>query len=92
MSDDVRAHLWVTGRVQGVFFRATCKEEGVALGLRGWVRNTPEGGVEAVAEGPREHVDAFIRWCHKGPPAARVQNVRVEWETPQSEKPFHVTV
>ncbi len=78
MSDDVRARVYVTGRVQGVFFRASCRDVGVALDLRGWVRNAGDGGVEAVAEGPREKVEELIRWCHQGPTAARVAGVRIE--------------
>lgn len=86
----VRAHLYIAGRVQGVFYRATCRDVAAGLGLAGWVRNCPDGSVEAVAEGPQSAVDEFIRWCRKGPPAARVSSVRLEWETPQNESGFRV--
>ncbi len=73
-----RAHLQITGEVQGVFFRASMSERAMALGLSGWVANHPDGGVEAVVEGPADRVDAIVRWCHTGPPAARVDDCTVE--------------
>lgn len=91
MSDDVRARVYITGRVQGVFYRAACRDAAARLDLRGWVRNAADGSVEAVAEGPREKVEAFVLWCHKGPPAARVTAVRVEWEPLQNESGFRIT-
>ncbi len=81
MSDTVRAHIRVTGRVQGVFFRQTTAQEASLLGVTGWVRNLPDGDVEAVVEGGPESVDRLIAWCHHGPPAARVDGVSVSWET-----------
>lgn len=81
----VRAVILVTGRVQGVFYRASALEEAQRLGLTGWVRNLPDGGVEAVAEGPREAVEGFVAWCREGPPAARVDDVRVEWSAARDE-------
>jgi len=80
-----RAVILVSGRVQGVFFRASALEEAQRLGLTGWVRNLPDGGVESVAEGPREAVEAFVAWCHEGPPSARVDDVRVEWSPSRDE-------
>jgi acylphosphatase len=74
----LRAHLKIHGRVQGVFFRATTQEEGRRLGLTGWVRNCPDGSVETVAEGESEKVEEFIRWCRHGPSPARVERVDVE--------------
>jgi acylphosphatase len=74
-----RAELLITGRVQGVFYRASAQQEGMRLGLLGEVRNLPGGSVEAVVEGPRERIEEFIDWCKRGPPAAEVENVRVRW-------------
>ncbi len=86
-----RVHLWISGRVQGVFFRASARDEARRLGLRGWVRNLPDGRVEAVAEGSSEGVDAFVAWCHSGPPMARVDHVEVVEEPPTGrEGPFAV--
>ncbi|MCS7117754.1 MAG: acylphosphatase [Thaumarchaeota archaeon] len=76
----VRAHVWVSGRVQGVFFRANTKRVAEELGLRGWVRNLPDGRVEAVFEGPEDSVMRAIEWCRKGPPRAAVEDVDVRWE------------
>jgi acylphosphatase len=77
--DDVRAHLTIHGRVQGVYFRAATVYEAQNLGLTGWVRNCPDGSVEAVAEGPRDKLDVLIAWCHKGPAGARVTQVDVSF-------------
>jgi acylphosphatase len=68
----VRAHVWVEGLVQGVRFRQSLQEEALRLGVCGWVRNLPDGRVEAVLEGGQEQVEALLRWCHRGPQAARV--------------------
>ncbi|HEY2029356.1 MAG TPA: acylphosphatase [Myxococcales bacterium] len=75
----IRAELFVKGLVQGVFYRASAREEGERLGLSGEVRNLRDGRVHAVVEGPREVVEDFIAWCRKGPPSARVEDVQVEW-------------
>jgi len=80
-----RAHVLISGRVQGVWFRASTKDKAEELGIKGWVRNTPDGKVEAVFEGPKEKVDEIIKWCHKGPVLARVTNVEVKWEEPKGE-------
>jgi acylphosphatase len=79
MTDTVRAHLLITGRVQGVAYRMSAQDEGIRLGLVGNVRNRRDGSVEALVEGARGAVEEFIRWCRKGPPAARVAGVEVEW-------------
>jgi acylphosphatase len=79
---DVRARVLVSGRVQGVFFRHTCAREAAAEGLRGFVRNLPDGRVEAVFQGSKPAVDRLIAWCHAGPPAARIGQVFVSWEDP----------
>lgn len=67
--------LLVSGKVQGVYFRASAREEAARLGLSGWVRNTEAGEVEAVATGTVEQLQAFVDWCHQGPPSARVLKV-----------------
>jgi acylphosphatase len=73
-----RVQVWVSGRVQGVFYRATAERVASGLGLSGWVRNLSDGRVEAIAEGPAEALEAFVRWCHEGPPGARADDVTVE--------------
>ena len=82
---NVRAHLYISGRVQGVFFRAYMREEAEKLGLTGWVKNLPDGRVEAIIEGPEEKVKQLIKWAHHGPPAARVEKVEIKWEKPTNE-------
>jgi len=89
-SERVRAHVWVSGRVQGVAFRAYTVDEAAARGLNGWVRNAPDGRVEAVFEGERTTVEAMVAWCREGPPAARVSSVEVVWEEPKDEAGFVV--
>ncbi|MEN9208187.1 MAG: acylphosphatase [Gloeomargarita sp. GMQP_bins_120] len=70
--------VWISGRVQGVGYRAATRQQALRLGLSGWVRNLPDGRVEAVFAGPAEAVDKMIAWCHQGPPAAQVTSVLVE--------------
>lgn len=72
-----RVKVVITGRVQGVGFRASCQRQALALGLTGWVRNRWDGTVEALFEGPTEAVDAMLTWCHQGPPMAYVTGVEV---------------
>jgi acylphosphatase len=79
-SDVVRARVRAHGRVQGVFFRGSMCDEARRLGIKGWVRNCPDGTVEAIAEGTRAAVDRLIVWAHQGPPGALVTNVEVTWE------------
>jgi acylphosphatase len=85
-----RAHVKIYGRVQGVWFRASTKEVADKLGVRGWVRNMPDGTVEAVFEGDDKSVEKIIEWCHRGPPLARVDRVEVEYEEPQGETEFRI--
>jgi len=68
-------HLLIQGRVQGVWFRESMRREAERLGVTGWVRNTPDGAVEAVVQGTDEAVDALIAWAHAGPPMARVERI-----------------
>ncbi|KAB2961765.1 MAG: acylphosphatase [Candidatus Methylomirabilis oxygeniifera] len=86
----VRAHVLISGRVQGVCFRAYTVDEATAAGLIGWVRNTPDGRVEAAFEGEQLAVEAMIAWCRNGPPVARVSNVEVVWGEPQGEQGFGI--
>jgi acylphosphatase len=75
-----RAHVYVSGLVQGVFFRASVREQAFEMGVRGWVRNLPDGRVEAVFEGEGEAVERMIEFCRHGPPRAQVSNIDVVWE------------
>jgi len=68
--------IQVRGRVQGVYFRASTQEQAQALGVVGWVRNTPDGGVELEVEGAPAAVAELFAWCHRGPPHARVDSVQ----------------
>jgi len=72
-----RVMVTVTGRVQGVAFRAVCQREASARAVTGWVRNRADGSVEALFEGSKDAVDAMISWCHQGPSAAEVTRVEV---------------
>ena len=75
-----RVHLLISGRVQGVFYRVYTQRQAHHLELTGWVRNLPDGRVEAQAEGPREALEALVAWCREGPELAQVQGVEVKWE------------
>ena len=87
----VRRRVVVRGRVQGVFFRDTCREQARALGVGGWVRNRGDGvSVEAVFEGPTAAVERMVAWCHHGPPRAFVESVEIEDEPPAGETSFRV--
>src|SRR5919202_6489991 len=86
-ADEIRAHVRVLGRVQGVGFRYATSEQARRLGLAGWVRNLDSGAVEAVFEGPREAVEAMVRWCTDGPPGAHVRDVHVAWDEPLEHLP-----
>ena len=88
----IRKRLRITGRVQGVAFRASTVTAAQSLGLAGWVANRADGSVEAVAEGDEAGMAAFIRWCHYGPPAARVDHVEVTDEPVHSTLPEPFTV
>ena len=92
MKENVRAHLMISGRVQGVCYRMETKFAAHRIGVSGWVRNKRDGRVESVVEGEKEQVEALILWCKKGPPAARVHDVEVSWEPYQGEfASFEVT-
>ncbi len=77
-----QAHIVVSGKVQGVWYRASTEKVARALGVKGWVRNLPTGQVEILAQGEKTAIEQLIDWCHQGPPAAEVSKVEVEWEDP----------
>jgi acylphosphatase len=85
-----RAHVVVRGRVQGVFFRAETRNRAASLGLSGWVRNNPDGSVEAVFEGDRERVESMVEWSRRGPGHAKVEDVDLTWENPEGLDGFDV--
>src|SRR5688500_10989285 len=77
-------HLNISGRVQGVYYRASMLQEAQRLGLTGWVMNRPDGSVAAVAEGGQAKIEELIAWCRQGPPGARVSAVEVQWQKPEN--------
>jgi acylphosphatase len=91
MNDPSRVHVIVEGRVQGVFFRASCAKRARRLGVSGWVRNRADGAVEAEFEGPSDAVDAIVAWCRRGPPSAQVDGVTVQTVPRTGEAEFIVS-
>ncbi|HHH77727.1 MAG TPA: acylphosphatase [Thermoplasmatales archaeon] len=85
-----RAHVLISGRVQGVWFRASTRDRAESLHLSGWVRNLVDGRVEAVFEGDDGRVDEMVKWCHEGPPMAVVEDVEVGYGKPQGERGFEI--
>ncbi len=79
MEEKARAYLRIYGRVQGVFFRSSMREVARKYGVTGWVRNLRDGSVEAVIEGDRHALERIIEWAHRGPPLARVDDLKVRW-------------
>ncbi|GAA3371939.1 acylphosphatase [Streptomyces sannanensis] len=86
----VRKRVIVSGVVQGVFFRDTCRAAAIENGVAGWVRNLPDGNVEAVFEGDDDPVERMVRWAWHGPPAATVRDVDVRAEPPEGLSGFEV--
>lgn len=84
-NDRERAHVYVSGEVQGVFFRDSARQKAEELGLSGWVTNLTDGRVEALFEGPSKDVRQMVRWCEGGPPHARVQNVDSEYDAARGD-------
>jgi acylphosphatase len=80
-----RALILITGKVQGVFFRDFTRENAIRLGLTGWVRNAPAGGVELVVEGEKEKILQLVEKLHQGPPVARVKEISVNWQAHEGE-------
>jgi acylphosphatase len=85
-----RVHVSISGEVQGVFFRYETRQRARELGIAGWVRNVPDGRVEAMFEGPDEAVDEMVAWCRQGPDQADVREVDVRDEDPQGLDSFEV--
>lgn len=85
MAEKARVYVLIEGRVQGVFFRASTRDEARARGLAGWARNLPDGRVEALFEGDKRIVEDMLKWCHKGPPYSYVDRVEVEWQPYQGD-------
>jgi acylphosphatase len=90
MADSTRAHVFVSGKVQGVYYRATTRDTAEEHGVDGWVRNLRDGRVEAVFEGDEESVETMVEFCHEGSPAARVADVEVEYQDPEGVDGFEV--
>ena len=85
-----RAEVVVRGAVQGVFFRVEARDRARSLRLAGWVRNAPDGSVEAVFEGEDDRVESMVDWCRRGPRGARVDDVAVTWTEVQNEDGFSI--
>jgi len=90
MTDRTRAHVFVSGRVQGVFYRATTRDEARDRGVDGWVKNLDDGRVEAVFEGPADAVEEMVEWCHEGSARARVDDVEAEYGDPEGLDGFEI--
>jgi acylphosphatase len=88
--EKARAHVFVSGQVQGVFFRAETSRLARSKGVAGWVRNLPDGRVEAVFEAPLWVVESMLEWMRTGPRGAAVSSVDVSWEDPGTEQGFSV--
>jgi acylphosphatase len=77
-------HVVIRGRVQGVAFRHSLKRQATWNNIRGWVRNLPDGSVEALFQGQEAEIEKILKWCKKGPPSAGVEEVEVVWREPSS--------
>ncbi len=86
-----RVRVYISGHVQGVFFRTSCADLAEGLGLSGWVRNDGGGGVEAAFEGTESAVEQMLRWCREGPPLARVDRLESVDEAPTGGSGFRIT-
>ena len=80
-----KVHVVISGKVQGVWFRASTKDKAEQLNIKGWVRNTSDGKVEAMFEGDEENVNEILKWCYQGPPLAEVENVKVKKQVPSND-------
>ncbi|VVB50971.1 Acylphosphatase [uncultured archaeon] len=77
---NIRVHVFISGKVQGVFFRSSTKDMAKKSGLFGWVRNLADGRVEAVFEGKKDAIEKMLEWCRVGPEYAKVKGIEVIWE------------
>jgi acylphosphatase len=92
MANLARAQVLISGRVQGVFYRASTRDQAAARGLTGWVRNLPDGRVAALFEGDREKIEGMLAWCRQGPPYAAVDEVLADWQPYRGEfQGFNIT-
>ncbi|WP_132058525.1 acylphosphatase [Halorussus amylolyticus] len=89
-ADRTRARVFVSGTVQGVYYRANTRDTAREKDIDGWVRNLADGRVEAVFEGPEDTVAEMVEWCHTGSPAADVDDVEVEYADPEGEDGFRI--
>jgi acylphosphatase len=85
-----RAHVFISGRVQGVCYRAFTQRQAIRFGLNGWVRNMDDGRVEAVLEGRKELIEQAIFACKNGPAGARVTDIDIAWNNPLGEQEFEI--
>lgn len=86
--EQIRAHVFISGKVQGVGYRYSTMRQAQRSGVDGWVRNLPDGRVEAAFEGSRKAVEEIINWCHEGATAAVVKDVTVQYEEPEGLQGF----
>ena len=90
MSNRTRAHVFVSGTVQGVYYRASTRDAARERDVDGWVRNRDDGRVEAVFEGEEDAVEGMVEWYHTGSDAASVENVEIEYDDPGAESGFEI--
>ncbi len=90
LHEQISAHVFISGRVQGVGYRFSTVEQANQLGLSGWVRNLPDRRVEAVFEGSKADVEEMIRWCYQGPRGAVVNDVSIDYEAPEGLRGFEI--
>lgn len=87
---NIHAHVFISGKVQGVGYRFSTMHEANKLGISGWVRNMPDGRVEAVFEGDMATLSQMLQWCHKGPRAAKVEDVAVDYKAAEGLRGFEI--
>lgn len=90
MSEVAAVHIFVHGRVQGVFYRAKTQKVAEGLGLTGWVKNCQDGSVEIHAEGNKEKLEELIEWCRHGPAMASVSNIDLNWVEAEGRRSFDI--
>ena len=86
----IRAHVFISGHVQGVYYRANTRDTAREMGVDGWVRNLDDGRVEAVFEGKPDAVESMVEWCHEGSPRADVSDVELEYHEPEGVNEFEI--